>query len=332
MKVSVILPVYNVESWLQECLESIGSQDYDDMECIVVDDRGTDRSMEICRNFIEGYRGHVEWRVVTLPVNSGVSVARNAGTEAAGGEYVLYVDSDDVLGAGAVSRLVAETVKHPGIDVVQGAADCTDATNYHSVVLLHSLNHLAEVGYCDRPGEMFRLFVEFLFPGSPWNKLVRRSMLVEHGIKSHPELRAQQDWLWVYELSHAAKDFALVHDVTYHYRSDAVSSTTNTISHAKRAVYWKMILERVIADGVPRYHRHEAAYRCLDIFMSNCRHGNADYGNLSRSMGLWLNGCGLPMEGCLLTMSHTAAWKPLRKVCNTVLWRLAHRRFPRPWQ
>jgi len=54
VKISVILPVYNVESWLTECLESIGSQDYDDMECIVVDDRGTDRSMEICRNFIEG--------------------------------------------------------------------------------------------------------------------------------------------------------------------------------------------------------------------------------------------------------------------------------------
>lgn len=320
-----------MESWLLECLESIGSQDYGDMECIVVDDRGTDRSMEICRRYIDGYSGHVEWKVVTLPHNSGVSVARNAGTEVARGEYVMYVDSDDMLAPGAVSRLAAEAMMHPGVDLVQGAADCTDSENYRGVAQLHSLEHLVDVGYCDRKGEMFRLFVEFLFPGSPWNKLVRRNLLVEADIKSLPGLRLHQDWLWVYELSAKVEDFALVHEVTYHYRSDATSNATNTLNETRSASCWIIILETVVRDGIPHFHSCKAAYRCLDIFLSNRGNIDVSYKDLSAPFGRWLRGCGLNKEGWLLTMSYTAPGKMARKVCNTLLWRLSRHRFPRPW-
>jgi len=330
VKISVILPVYNVESWLLECLESIGSQDYDDMECIVVDDCGTDRSMEICRRYIDGYSGHVEWKVVTLPHNSGVSAARNAGTEVAHGEYVMYVDSDDMLAPGAVSRLAAEAMKHPGVDLIQGAATLTDEDGYIGVARLHSLGHLGDTGYVSGEGELGRLFMSFLIPSAPWNKLVRLKLLRDSGIKFQSGIGYGEDWLWVYDLCREVRNFSVARDVTYIYRSDVASSISNTIDERRSAMWWKMVLREVIDRGVPQQsYRHEAAYRCLDIFMSCRSAGN--YDDIARKFGRWLRDCGLKKEGWLLTMSYTALGKMAKKVCNTLLWRLARHRFPRPW-
>ncbi|MFD2405039.1 glycosyltransferase family 2 protein [Azorhizophilus paspali] len=112
-KVSIIIPVYNVEPYLAQCLESAVRQDYDNLEIIAIDDGSTDASPAI----LEHFRARHERIVVKNIRNQGLSVARNTGLEIATGDYILFLDSDDFLERHTVSTCV----KHLGsreIDMV----------------------------------------------------------------------------------------------------------------------------------------------------------------------------------------------------------------------
>ena len=93
MKYSVIIPVYKVEKYLSECVESILSQDYQDYEIILVDDGSPDRCPEICDEYARVY----PQISVLHQANAGLACARNAGLDKANGEYIIFIDSDDYL-------------------------------------------------------------------------------------------------------------------------------------------------------------------------------------------------------------------------------------------
>ncbi|WP_238321799.1 glycosyltransferase family 2 protein [Carnobacterium jeotgali] len=99
--VSVIVPVYNVEMYIEECLDSIVKQTYRELQIIVVDDGSTDMSNQKVKPYLSDSRiQFIE------QANKGLSGARNTGLEVASGEYVLFVDSDDYLEANAIKELV----------------------------------------------------------------------------------------------------------------------------------------------------------------------------------------------------------------------------------
>lgn len=105
MKFSIIIPVYNIENYLSECMESIAAQTFHDYEVILVDDGSMDNSGKLCDSYAEHYR---QFRVFHQE-NKGLSVARNKGIELAEGEYILFVDGDDYLGdAFVLERLASE--------------------------------------------------------------------------------------------------------------------------------------------------------------------------------------------------------------------------------
>lgn len=89
VKVSIIVPVYNVEKYVVRCIESIAAQTLSGIEAIFVDDCGQDRSMELVRNFIDEYDGDIDFRIIRLDRNSGQSSARNCGIREARGEYIF---------------------------------------------------------------------------------------------------------------------------------------------------------------------------------------------------------------------------------------------------
>ena len=98
---SVILPVYNVESYLRECIETILVQDFEDYEIILVDDGATDNCPAICDEYAEKYSNIS----VIHKKNGGLSSARNAGLDIAQGQYIWWVDSDDWIEEGALRKL-----------------------------------------------------------------------------------------------------------------------------------------------------------------------------------------------------------------------------------
>ncbi|MDI1310118.1 MAG: glycosyltransferase [Methylotenera sp.] len=122
-KVSIIIPVYNVENYLEECLLSAINQDYENIEIIVVDDGSTDSSAKIVERFKSDYP-----QIKTIRTkNQGLSAARNEGLELATGDYVLFLDSDDWFVSNAVSACVDVIIKNNLDIVLFGAQPFVDA-------------------------------------------------------------------------------------------------------------------------------------------------------------------------------------------------------------
>lgn len=114
MKFSIIVPVYNVEPYLRDCLESILLQSFDDYEVICVNDASTDSSLKILQSYAQKYK---EIKIINNPVNGGLSFSRNCGLKNAVGEYILFVDSDDMLCQGAL-RTLSEEVNRLSTDII----------------------------------------------------------------------------------------------------------------------------------------------------------------------------------------------------------------------
>ena len=111
--ISIIVPIYNVENYLAECLDSLLKQTYTDWQAILVDDASTDHSLAIARQYAERDN---RFRVKHLPTNGGLSVARNEGLKEANGEWVTFVDSDDWLQPEFLATLLSCSVD---ADIVQ---------------------------------------------------------------------------------------------------------------------------------------------------------------------------------------------------------------------
>ena len=118
--ISIIIPVYNVGPYVEDCLRSVMRQTYTGpMECIIVDDCGTDNSMEIVERLVSEYDGPIDFKVLHHAHNRGVSAARNTGMDAAIGDYLFFVDSDDMLTDDCFEQLARPLASKP-FDVVLG--------------------------------------------------------------------------------------------------------------------------------------------------------------------------------------------------------------------
>ena len=145
MKLSIIVPIYNVAPYLRKCVDSLLAQDISDYEIILVDDGSTDNSGAIADEISDAFRlsplaSRLQLRVIHQP-NAGLSEARNTGTRAAKGEYIMFVDSDDYLQPN-VLRTLMEQIERDNLDVLrfryqnvresgEAFAPYKDMTNYN---------------------------------------------------------------------------------------------------------------------------------------------------------------------------------------------------------
>ena len=115
MKFSILIPCFNLAPWIRVCLDSVRSQTCDDWECVIVDDGSTDGTSDI----LDGYaKGDPRLRVIHQ-ANAGVGAARNAALAAARGEWILFLDGDDVLSPVALGRVSEAFAAHPGAQAVR---------------------------------------------------------------------------------------------------------------------------------------------------------------------------------------------------------------------
>ena len=111
--ISIIVPVYNVEEYLEECLDSIKNQTHKDIEVILVNDGSTDASKDICEKYCQR---DIRFRLINQ-TNQGQSVARNRGMQESTGEFITFVDSDDVIKSDMLQQLMR--YMDTGIDIVE---------------------------------------------------------------------------------------------------------------------------------------------------------------------------------------------------------------------
>ena len=130
IKVSIIIPIYNVASYVERCIRSVMNQTLTkEIECIILDDCGSDNSIDIAENLISEYVGCIDFRILHHDFNRGLSAARNTGIDSAKGEYIYYLDSDDKIVPDCIEKLVSSVKKHPDSQIVFAGAEAS-ADNY----------------------------------------------------------------------------------------------------------------------------------------------------------------------------------------------------------
>lgn len=206
--VTIVVPVYNVEPYIKTCLESIASQSYSDpIECVIVDDCGTDDSMRIVERFIEEYNGTVDFRIVSHEQNKGISCARNTGLQESNGRYVIFIDSDDWISNDCVEKLTAPLKNH-AVDYVVG--------NYQVVGSQKSFAPLRlSQGLYEGHSFITAHFMDVYL--MPWNKLCRKNYLLDNDIY-FPAGLIREDPVWHMLMSFKADSIYVIQDITYLYR------------------------------------------------------------------------------------------------------------------
>ncbi|GAA2169580.1 glycosyltransferase family 2 protein [Pedococcus bigeumensis] len=203
---SVVVAVYDVERWVRECLESVARCVPHDTEVIIVDDGSTDASPAICDEIAAG---RPLWRVVHQ-ANAGLGAARNVGIDLATGDYVGFLDGDDVLlpaYADLVRRAVAD-----GVHVATGAVNRTDGErDWPSSLHARALQDVGDrVVLVDDPS--------LIYDTTAWNKVYRRAFLLEHGLR-FPEGVLYEDLPVTVRALHFSGPVAVVHEPVYRWRS-----------------------------------------------------------------------------------------------------------------
>lgn len=207
-KISIILPVYNVERYLSQCMDSIFEQTLPNIELIAVNDGSTDQSLKILEKYQESYPDRVKIYSIS---NSGVSHARNYGIDRAGGEFILFVDSDDFLEPDMCEKLYNKAKKDGNDIVICG--------RYNVYEKEHLGQYKKETAGTMLINSNFKLsdskFELAHISPFPWDKLFKRELL--SGIYFPENLRFE-DLVFSYETACKAEYIGVVEEPLYNYR------------------------------------------------------------------------------------------------------------------
>ena len=244
LKLSVIIPIYNVQEYLPPCLDSVLDPEVGDYELIAVDDGSTDRSGVIAEEFAAAHPNRI--RVIHTP-NGGLGHARNTGLEAAEGEYLLFLDSDDTLARGALREI---------LDSLDGSFD---VGLFDFITVNESGHQLEYTSGCERQGRFtLEEHPQLLFaPPNAVNKLWRRRLFTESGIR-FPDRQWFEDLATVPRLYLQAEEFAVIGKPWYIYlqRSGSIMTSDKALRNREIITAVDTVLEAYRAAGL--YERYES--------------------------------------------------------------------------
>ena len=215
---SIIVPIYNVERYLEQCIESVLAQDYDNYELILVDDGSPDNSIDICIKYAKKYKNIV----FIHKANGGLSDARNAGIQIARGEYLMFLDSDDYWdGIHILSDLAKITEQKTDLIL----HDCTflfpDGKKENYPVKKDDLSH----HYIQ---DFETLVTRNIYRPAAWSKIVSRTFILEHGL-FFPKGKNHEDLDWSFELAKQVKNYVIYDSYFYIYRTRRKGAITEFV-------------------------------------------------------------------------------------------------------
>lgn len=256
---SVIIPVYKVEEYLRQCVDSVLNQKLEDYELILVDDGSPDACPQICDEYAEQYQ---QVRAIHKP-NGGLSSARNAGLRAASGQYVMFMDSDDWWNPDvSVENMMHEVKTKPYVDFF----------------LFAGLDYIEGEGYFDRTDSVRKLtkpvvnarsYYEVMLGNgnlqvSACTKFLKRSFLLNHHLYFEDGLLGE-DNEWMIRLLRCASSVEIIAQPLYICRIGRANSITNTIK--KKNV---SDLLQIVQDSIEYYQRPDADRSLMEYEFCFC--------------------------------------------------------------
>lgn len=205
--VSILIPVYLVEQYIERCAHSVFGQTYDNMEFIFVDDCSRDNSIQLLEEVLAQYPQRAsQVRIIKHDQNEGLAVARNTAISNASGDFVFNMDSDDYIETDAMEALI-NLQEQTNADVVTGRMYINDD---------EIDPHYVEPFYQSKD-EMLTTIVSDLWHHEFVNRLVRRSLFIDHDIKALPHVNICEDWQLTAKVVYYADICVTADKYTYHY-------------------------------------------------------------------------------------------------------------------
>lgn len=203
--VSIIVPVYNCENFIKDCIESLINQTWKNIEIIIVDDGSEDNTKNIVQNYCL-----IDSRIkLYSKSNSGPSVARNYGISKSSGKYISFCDADDTLSENYIKKLV-ELAINDNYDIV--VCGYTDISKYGEV----NLNDF----YKDKNQLDKKEFTNCIFKGvggTVWGKLFKREIINNNNIKFNPQIYMCEDMIFVLNYAMKCRSYGAIKDYLYKY-------------------------------------------------------------------------------------------------------------------
>ena len=250
-KVSLLVPIYGVEQYIERCARSLFEQTYPNLEFVFVNDCTPDRSIEVLKKVMEDYserKGAV--RIVDHEKNKGIAAARNTGLDNVSGEFVVMVDSDDWLELNAI-ELMVKRQKVSDVDLVLGN------------LIVHYQNEdslLEERKYQSRE-KMVLQMMQRSWDHHVTGRLIRRSLFVDNGLRWNEGLDLAEDRYMMTLLAYHAKGYDTVDNVVYHYERQNIGSITmnsngeKTLRNNRQELGNVLLLEQFFKDKETVYQK-----------------------------------------------------------------------------
>lgn len=228
--ISVIIPVYNVAPFVENCLKSVVNQNFENLEIIIVDDCGSDESMDIVRQFTSSHTGNFIF--LKHEKNRGLSAARNTGVEHAKGDYVFFLDSDDELIENAIPTFVAYLQKYGGVDFLIGNYIVEGPFKYKPLLSSPILLEKSEILKSYLSGDWYVMAC---------GKLINRDFFVRNSLWFEVG-RLHEDELFSFHLALSASKMVIVQSAVYKYIIHSTGSITARKTKRNYADYLQMII------------------------------------------------------------------------------------------
>ena len=278
--VSIGVPIYNVESYIEHCARSLFAQTYDNLEYIFVDDCSSDCSLDILRTTLKDYPSRVKQvKIVQQSVNTGSAAVRNKAVSMMSGEFLMWVDSDDFVELDIVEKLVHAQMQN-------------DADIVTCNTIIHLPKGKTEIMISPiyvTSKEMTLQLLRKRVPVSVWARLIRLGLYIENHIQCLEGINNAEDYQIMPQLSFFATKVYSIDDVLYHYNCTNISSYTASYSSklAEQVIISVNLLEQFFHDKgtdyieALRYAKAEILTRDL---VKCCRYGYKDHYYITREL------------------------------------------------
>lgn len=229
--VSIIIPVWNVEKYIDRCLESVLAQTYSDIEILLMVGKCTDNSLQKC----------IEWQkkddriIIVSRKDKGLGDARNYAMQIASGEFISYIDSDDFVESTYIEKLVTPLIEDDTVDMTYCGYDKYDGNKYYSKYIPR-LNGKQDMN--------FEKFLEYIDHYAVWLKLFRKQFISSNDIKM-PEGMVEDVTVY-YESAVCVQKVFFVNEVLYHYNVENENRLTNYLQINTGCKHEIKALEQVV--------------------------------------------------------------------------------------
>lgn len=261
--VSIIVPVFNVEPYVEDCIWSVMRQTYDGpMECIIVDDCGTDNSMAVVEKVIAEYNGPISFIILHHEHNRGLSAARNTGMDAATGDYLFFLDSDDEISKECLLLMMNQVFEHPNIELVQGLiVSVPDKAYYH-------MERYQDIGYKEENMWIRHEFYKWRnsFPCQAWNKLIKTDFIRNNNLIFLDGI-IHEDEHWMFLVVQKLNYYSVINTKTYiHYlRANSIIRTLPNNPQSSIKSVSQILLN--LLPRIDRRYRYGQIVRLLSLFI-----------------------------------------------------------------